>query len=218
MPNPLETLHPYGYAQEEINAIVKKYPHIVSYGGGSKNPSDPQSAIGVSGIMLHSEFDPILNKILDSAKRDMKGSPELNPITNEWGYTYKSKIDAEYILNSRPSSSGGFPGAQSMWDESPSGQFCLRVNALSGICAKAKAYLRLLPKEVVVAKEPNKADDDLESCRATYSGSVRGYEDTYELMVQKEVERRLRQQRFNADVKRELQKRAVKSDSLIKRI
>ena len=103
------------------------------------------------------EFEAIAQKILSCVREEMKGSPDDKPGRDDWGNIYKTTIDAEYAMKSRPSPHGGFPGCQWAFETSPAGQLCLKIGALSGICGKANQYR--IQKEA--AKKKREAEEEV---------------------------------------------------------
>jgi hypothetical protein len=80
------------YAQEEINKIIEKYPHIAyTNKEGLRHSNNLPEAIDITGEMLWQEFNPIFIKLLDCAKEDLKGSPE----ADSYGI-YSSKIEHDF--------------------------------------------------------------------------------------------------------------------------
>ena len=157
MSNPFTSLLSCGYAQEEIKAIIAKYPNLIINGPGSS---------GIITDSMAGEFEVIFKKLIDCVKEEMKGSPEYNPARDQLGNTYPSAIDRDYHDGIRPAPHYGHPGAQWAWDTSIAGQICKKIGVLYMLCAKANTY-RLQKEEqkkkrdaqeIVWAKEREKAE------------------------------------------------------------
>ena len=154
MSNPFTSLSSCGYAQEELKAIIAKYPNLITNGSGS---------YGSSGTIITdsiaAEFEVIFKKLIDCVKEEMKGSPECNPARDQLGNTYASAIDRDYHDGIRPAPHYGHPGAQWAWDTSIAGQICKKIGVLYMLCAKANTYrLQKEEQEIVWAKEREKAE------------------------------------------------------------
>jgi hypothetical protein len=159
MPTPFSSLLHSPYAQEEIQAIIAKYPHINTHAANMSSGSPHPQAIAVSPGML-AELDAIAQKILNCVKEDMKGSADDKPGHDNWGNVYPTAIHAEYAMQSRPSPHGGFPGCQWAFETSPAGQLCLKVTALYGVCAKAQQFRIQKEAQERAAKEKEAAAEE----------------------------------------------------------
>ena len=169
MPTPFSTLLHSPYAQEEIQAIIAKYPHINTHAANMSSGSPHPQAVAVSPGML-AEFDAIAQKILNCVKEDMKGTADDKPGRDNWGNVYPTAMHAEYAMQSRPSPHGGFPGCQWAFETSPAGQLCLKVNALSGVCGKANQYkIQKEAAEKLRAKEKAAAEEKKIQHRILYN-------------------------------------------------
>ena len=139
MTNPFTSLSSCGYAQEEIKAIIAKYPNVNTHAANMSSGYPDQNATVITDSIA-AEFEVIFKKLLDCVKEEMKGSPECNPARDQLGNTYASVIDRDYHDGIQPAPHGGWPGATWAWETSIAGQVCKKINALYGICAKANTY------------------------------------------------------------------------------
>jgi len=132
MSTPFTSLSSCGYAQEDLKAIILKYPNLITNGYESSGTIITDS--------IAAEFEVIFKKLLDCVKEEMKGSPECNPARDQLGNTYASVIDRDYHDGIQPAPHGGWPGAQWAWETSISGQICKKIAVLYTLCAKANTY------------------------------------------------------------------------------
>ena len=77
MPTPLSyLLHTITYEQEDIKKIIEKYPNVIYT--NSRGPLMP-GEVHITGNMMV-EFEAIFTKLIDCAKNDLGGSPDVDKI------------------------------------------------------------------------------------------------------------------------------------------
>ena len=128
---------------DSLKTIMDKYP-VMTFGG-------PHLAGSITGEILYRELDPVFSRVLCDMQEEMKPFPD---------YYKKSLLD-EYNKSKTPEMMP-WPGATQMWEQSPSGQTMLHLNALENLVNKVKAYTIKYNAEKKLQEEKERLEKEKE--------------------------------------------------------